>query len=65
MTAAVTSTRLVLPLENAISATDSIVSVHSLSTPFGRALAYTALYECTNFTTTKSTELFKADNGKI
>ena len=49
-----------LPLSGAISPLDTIVSAHSLSTAYGRAVAYTAIYEGTNFATLKSSQLVNA-----
>jgi long-chain acyl-CoA synthetase len=57
MTAGVAATRVLLPLSNAISPLDTIVSAHSLSTAYGRAVAYTALYEGCSFATTDSSKL--------
>ena len=56
-TAGVAATRNLLPLSNAISSLDTIVSAFSLSTPYGRAVAYTAIYEGTSFATLDSTRL--------
>jgi len=61
ITAGVASTRALLPFAGAISSLDTIVSAHSLSTAFGLAVAYTAIYEGTNFATLKSTALFHTE----
>ncbi|ETW85453.1 hypothetical protein HETIRDRAFT_407493 [Heterobasidion irregulare TC 32-1] len=45
-----------------MSALDTLVSAHSLSTAFGRTVAYTALYEGTSFATLSSTTLYKTDD---
>jgi len=58
LTAGVASTRSLLPLSGVLSPLDTIVSGHSLSTAYGRAVVYTALYEGTNFATLDSTKLF-------
>ncbi|EJD05963.1 uncharacterized protein FOMMEDRAFT_119392 [Fomitiporia mediterranea MF3/22] len=58
MTAGVTATRALFPLSGAISESDSIASSHSLSTPFGRAVAYTALYENAHFSTIDTSTVF-------
>ncbi|KAI5123321.1 hypothetical protein M0805_009342 [Coniferiporia weirii] len=63
LTAGVAATRALFPLSGAITPSDSLVSSHSLSTPFGRAIAYTALYEGAHFTTSDSTTVFANDNG--
>ncbi|KAI0080591.1 acetyl-CoA synthetase-like protein [Panus rudis PR-1116 ss-1] len=65
ITAGVTSTRALLPLSGAISPLDTIVSGHSMSTPFGRAVAYTAVSEGTNFATLKSTRLLNLDESEL
>lgn len=57
-TAAVAAVRTLFPPSNGLSSLDTIVSAHSLSTPFGRSIAYTALYESTSFATLSSTKLF-------
>ncbi|TCD65411.1 hypothetical protein EIP91_002710 [Steccherinum ochraceum] len=57
LTAGVASARALLPLSGAISPLDTLVSGHSLSTAFGRAVAYTAIFEGTNFATLKSSKL--------
>ena len=56
-TAGVAATRNLVPLSNAISSLDTIVSAYSLSTSYGRAVAYTAIYEGTSFATLDSTRL--------
>jgi long-chain acyl-CoA synthetase len=61
ITAGVTAIRALLPPSAPLSALDTIISAHSLSTAFGRAVAYTALYEGTSFATLESSKLFKAN----
>ncbi|KAL5490430.1 hypothetical protein ACEPAI_5263 [Sanghuangporus weigelae] len=61
LTAGVAATRALFPLTGAISSSDSIVSSHSLSTSFGRAIAYTALYENAHFSTIDTTNFFSRD----
>ena len=63
LTAGVAATRALLPPSSALSPLDTIVSAFSLSTPYGRAVAYTALYEGTGFATVDSTKLIKPENG--
>ena len=65
ITAGVTAIRAVLPLSSPMTALDTIVSAHSMSTAFGRAIAYTAIHEGTNFGTLPSTSLFKGTDGKV
>jgi long-chain acyl-CoA synthetase len=63
LTAGVSATRAVLPISHVISPLDTIVSAHSLSTAYGRAIAYTALFEGTNFATLESSKLLRIDEG--
>ncbi|KAI0303466.1 acetyl-CoA synthetase-like protein [Multifurca ochricompacta] len=60
ITAGVTAIRALLPASAPFSALDTIISAHSLSTAFGRTIAYTALYEGTSFATLESSKLFKS-----
>jgi long-chain acyl-CoA synthetase len=64
MTAGVASIRGLFPPSTAISTLDTLVSSYTLSIPYGRAIAYTALYEGSSFTTLDSTKMFheKEDN---
>lgn len=64
LTAGVASARALLPLSGAISPLDTIVSGHSLSTAYGRAIAYTAVFEGTNFATLKSSNIING-SGKL
>lgn len=64
-TAGVAATRALLPLTNGISALDTIVSAHSLSSAYGRVIAYTALFEGSSFATLGSTNLFHIDEGEL
>ncbi|KAH9967940.1 acetyl-CoA synthetase-like protein [Russula dissimulans] len=61
ITAGVTAIRGLLPTSASLSALDTITSAHSLSTAFGRTVAYTALYEGTSFATLESSKLFQSD----
>ncbi|KAL0947122.1 hypothetical protein HGRIS_013254 [Hohenbuehelia grisea] len=63
-TAGTAAIRALLPLANAISPLDTIVSGHSLSTAYGRAIAYTALYEGTSFATLTSTKMFVEQSAR-
>ncbi|TDL27569.1 acetyl-CoA synthetase-like protein [Rickenella mellea] len=63
LTAGVASMKFLLPFNAGISPADCIVSAFSLSTPYGRTLAYTALYEGTSFATVKSASLYIVDEG--
>ncbi|KAF9227980.1 hypothetical protein BS17DRAFT_774561 [Gyrodon lividus] len=57
-TAGVTAIRSLFPPSIALSTLDTVVSGHSLNTPFGRAVAYTALYECASFATLESARMY-------
>ncbi|KAI0270785.1 acetyl-CoA synthetase-like protein [Russula aff. rugulosa BPL654] len=63
VTSGVTAIRALLPPATPLSALDTIVSAHSLSTAFGRSVAYTALYEGSSFATLESAKLFQLDQG--
>lgn len=65
ITAGVTAIRALLPLNVPLSALDTIISAHSLSTAFGRTIAYTALYDGTSFATLESSKILKLDTGTI
>ncbi|KAF8267856.1 acetyl-CoA synthetase-like protein [Lactarius quietus] len=58
ITAGVTAIRALLPPNVPLSALDTIISAHSLSTAFGRTIAYTALYDGTSFATLESSKVF-------
>ncbi|KAF8964661.1 hypothetical protein BDZ97DRAFT_1814951 [Flammula alnicola] len=65
MTAGVAAVRALFPLSNALSPLDTIVSAHSMSTAYGRAIAYTAIYEGTSFASVPSSELYHADEHDV
>jgi long-chain acyl-CoA synthetase len=66
LTAGVAAICALLPLSNtALSPFDTIVSSHSLSTAFGRAIAYAAVLEGTNFATMESSKLFRVDESGL
>ncbi|KAG2146901.1 uncharacterized protein EDB93DRAFT_1147985 [Suillus bovinus] len=58
-TSGVTAIRALFPATINISTLDTIVSGHSLSTPYGRAIAYAALFEGASFATLPSTSVFR------
>lgn len=60
MTSAVAAIRALPPTSIGLSNLDTIVSCHSLSTPYGRGIAYTALYENASFATLDSTRMYDA-----
>jgi long-chain acyl-CoA synthetase len=64
ITAGVAAVRALMLSSNAISSLDTISSAHSLSTPFGRAVAYTAIFEGSSFATLESTKLFRIEGSK-
>ncbi|KAG2061489.1 acetyl-CoA synthetase-like protein [Suillus hirtellus] len=57
-TSGVTAIKALFPSTINISTLDTIVSSHSLSTPYGRAIAYAALFEGASFATLPSTGIF-------
>ncbi|KAJ7470569.1 hypothetical protein FB451DRAFT_1254140 [Mycena latifolia] len=61
LTAGVAAVRALLPLTHALSQLDTVVSAHSMGTAYGRAIAYTALFEGTSFATLESSKLFRSD----
>jgi long-chain acyl-CoA synthetase len=63
ITAGVTAIRALLPPSAPLSALDTVISAHPLSTAFGRSIAYTALYEGTSFATLESTKHFELQLG--
>ncbi|KAI0693739.1 acetyl-CoA synthetase-like protein [Cytidiella melzeri] len=63
ITAGITAIRALFPSSGALSSLDTIVSSHSLSTAYGRAVAYTAIYEGANFATVASSRLIGLDVG--
>jgi long-chain acyl-CoA synthetase len=63
-TAGVAAIRDLLPVSDDKPPLDAIVSAHSLSTSFGRAVAYTAVFEGASFATLDSTKLFHMEDGE-
>jgi len=63
LTAGVAAINAMFPAAQALSRLDTIVSGHSLSTAYGRAIAYSAIYEGTSFATLASSNLFHSDEG--
>lgn len=61
-TSGVTAIKALFPAAINLSTLDTIVSSHSLSTPYGRAIAYAALFEGASFATLPSTGVFH-DSG--
>jgi long-chain acyl-CoA synthetase len=57
-TSGVTAIKALFPAAITLSTLDTIVSSHSLSTPYGRAIAYAALFEGASFATLPSTGTF-------
>jgi long-chain acyl-CoA synthetase len=63
-TAGIAAVRALLPLSNGIGSLDTIASAYSLSTSFGRVVAYTAIFEGSSFATLDSTKLFHIEDGE-
>ncbi|KAI0340515.1 acetyl-CoA synthetase-like protein [Trametopsis cervina] len=61
ITAGITAIRALLPSSGSLSALDTLVSSYSLSSAFGRAVAYTAIFEGTNFATLASSKIIDTD----
>ncbi|KAG2077832.1 acetyl-CoA synthetase-like protein [Suillus decipiens] len=57
-TSGVTAIKALFPAAINLSTLDTIISSHSLSTPYGRAIAYAALFEGASFATLPSTGVF-------
>ena len=63
ITAGVTAIRSLMPSSGPLSSLDTVVSAHSLSSAYGRAVAYTALFEGANFATLASSKIVGTENG--
>lgn len=63
ITAGVAAIRGVFPASHGISALDTITSAHSMSSAYGRAIAYTAVYEGTSFASIQGSDVF-VEEGK-
>lgn len=63
MTAGVAAIRSLLPVSHALSPLDTLVSAFSLSSAYGRAIAYTAIYEGTSFATLASCQIYGRKTG--
>ncbi|KAF9653146.1 acetyl-CoA synthetase-like protein [Thelephora ganbajun] len=63
LTAGVAATRSLLPVSSPFTPLDTIVSAFSLSTPYGRTIAYTAVYEGTCLATLNSAQIFTGNEG--
>ncbi|KAG8906712.1 NAD-dependent malic enzyme, mitochondrial [Tulasnella sp. 403] len=65
LTAGVAVTQHIFPRGKPFAPRDSIVSCHSLTTPFGRSVAYTALLRGCSFTTLPSTSIFHSNKAGV
>ncbi|KZT59819.1 acetyl-CoA synthetase-like protein [Calocera cornea HHB12733] len=67
LTAGVTAVMNLFASGKSITATDTIISAFSLASPFGRAVAYAAVYNGAAFATVPSTALYKGplDASKV
>ncbi|KAI0818899.1 hypothetical protein BC629DRAFT_1579348 [Irpex lacteus] len=63
ITAGVAAIRALFPTSGTLSSLDTIVSSHPLSTAYGRAVAYTAVYEGASFATVDSSKVVGTDAG--
>lgn len=64
ITAGVAAVRALVPLAQAMSPVDTIVSAYPLSTAFGRTVAYAAIFEGCSFATLDSCKLLRTNDGK-
>ncbi|KAF9533356.1 hypothetical protein CPB83DRAFT_845124 [Crepidotus variabilis] len=64
-TAGVAAIRALFPAAMALSPLDTITSAYSLSTAYGRAIAYTAIHDGTSFATVQSSELFHPNENDV
>ncbi|KAL1735144.1 AMP-binding enzyme-domain-containing protein [Schizophyllum commune] len=65
LTAGVCAVKAMIPQQQAVSTLDTFVSAHSLSTAYGRAIAYAAVYEGVSFATLDSTKQFRTEENEI
>ncbi|TRM61829.1 hypothetical protein BD626DRAFT_404925 [Schizophyllum amplum] len=65
ITAGVCAVKAMIPQQQAVSTLDTMVSAHSMSTPYGRAVAYAAIYEGVSFATLASTKQFRTDDAEV
>ncbi|KAG6891047.1 hypothetical protein C0992_010709 [Termitomyces sp. T32_za158] len=65
VTAGVAATRALFPLSHSLAPLDTLVSAHPLSTAFGRAVAYTAIFEGTSFATLASSKLYHPTEATV
>jgi len=63
VTAGVAAIHALFPVSSMLSTLDTIISSHSLGGTYGRAVAYTALFEGASFATMTSSKLFRIDEG--
>ena len=64
ITAGVTAIRGLFPASHAISALDTITSAHSMSSAYGRAIVYTAVFEGTSFASIPGSEVYVEDETR-
>lgn len=64
ITAGVTAIRSLMPSSGPLSSLDTVVSAHSLSSAYGRAVAYTALFEGANFASLASSKLVGTEHSQ-
>lgn len=64
LTAGVAAVRALVPVSQSLSPLDTLVSAYPLGSAFGRAIAYTAIFEGCSFATVDSSKLFRFDDGE-
>ncbi|KAF5391337.1 hypothetical protein D9757_002044 [Collybiopsis confluens] len=62
LTSGVAGVHSLFPVSALLSSLDTIVSSHSLGSAYGRAIAYTAIFEGASFATCESSKLFRSDD---
>jgi len=65
VTSGVAAVHSLFPVSALLSSLDTILSSHSLGSAYGRAIAYTAIFEGTSFATCNSSKLFRTDETTV
>lgn len=64
LTAGIAATESLLPATNGVTSLDTIISSHTLSSAYGRCIAYTAIYKGSSFATLENTRIFDRVHGE-
>ncbi|KAF9036762.1 hypothetical protein BJ165DRAFT_1505745 [Panaeolus papilionaceus] len=65
VTAGVCAVRALFPVSASLSPLDTLVSAFPISSPYGRSIAYTAIFEGCNFANVPSSELYHSDERDV